>query len=137
MTRKFWGSLGWRYNRWIWAFAFFLLSARQIVSGRPLSGIMPPVLLTGICLVSAWHRYTVPVYTVTDDELLIGAGLMGKKRIRWREIQEVKQDGYGVRLLGRERFGGTALHLSRLPKAERDEFLQLVQTKIDQANADV
>jgi hypothetical protein len=102
--------------------------------GRPLSGIMPPLLLTGICLISAWRRCSLPVYTLTDDELLIGTGLIGKKRIAWREIQEVKQDGYGVHLIGREWFGGTHLHLSRLPKAARDEFLQLVQTKIGQAN---
>ncbi|MDH3601568.1 MAG: hypothetical protein OEU26_18300 [Candidatus Tectomicrobia bacterium] len=136
MTREFWGSSGWRYNRWLWAFAFFLLAARQFLAGRPLSGIMPPLLLTGICLLLAWRRCTAPVYTVTDDELLIGTGLIGKKRIDWREIQDVQQDGYGVRLIGRERFGGTALHLSRLPKAERDEFLELVQTKVGQANAD-
>jgi len=136
MTREFWGSSGWRYNRWLWAFAFLLLSVRQMISSRPLSGIMPPLLLTGICLLSAWRRCSVPVYTVTDDELLVGSGLIGKKRIVWREIRDVQQDGYGVRLIGREWFSGTNLHLSRLPKAERDEFLQLVQTKVGQANAD-
>lgn len=96
---------------------------------------MPPLLLTGICLLSAWRRCTVPVYTVTDDALLVRSGLTGKKRIVWREIQDVQQDGYGVRLIGREWFGGTNLHLSRLPKAERDTFLELVQTKVGQANA--
>jgi hypothetical protein len=136
MTQDFWGNSGWRYNRWLWAFAFLWLSARQIMSGRPLSGIMPPLLLTGICLLSAWRRCTVPVYTVTDDALLTSTGFIGQKRLVWREIQDVRQDGYGVRLIGRDWFGGTALHLNRLPKAERDEFLELVQTKVGQANAD-
>ena len=97
---------------------------------------MPPLLLTGICLLSAWRRCTVPVYTVTDDELLVGSGLIGKKRITWREIRGVQQDGYGVRLIGREWFGGTRLHLSRLPKEERDAFLELVQTKVGQTSID-
>lgn len=97
---------------------------------------MPPVLLTGICLLSAWRRCTVPVYTVTDDGLLVGSGFIGNKHIAWRDIRDVQKDGYGVRLIGREWFKGTNLYLSRLPKTERDEFLQLVQTKVGQANTD-
>jgi hypothetical protein len=71
---------------------------------------------------------------VTDDALLLGTGGFGKKRILWRNIKHMQQDAYGVRLIGREWFGGTSLSLTGLPKAERDEFLQRVQEKVDAAN---
>jgi hypothetical protein len=82
---------------------------------------------------SAWRRSTVPLYTVTDNELLIGARLLGHKRILWRDIKQIQQDGYGVRLIGHELFGGTSLNITSIAKAERDDFVQLVQDKVAQA----
>jgi hypothetical protein len=42
-----------------------------------------------------------------DNELLTGVGWRGNKRILWHDIKQVQQDGYGVRLIDRQWFGGT------------------------------
>jgi hypothetical protein len=71
---------------------------------------------------------------VTDDELLIGGGLLRTKRLLWRDIKQMQQDGYGVRLIGRQWFGGAPLSLTGLPRAQRDEFIHLVRARVDAAN---
>ena len=135
MVQKFWGSKRWRCDRWIWGGALVLIAAGQLFSAPHRPGILLLLLIAGFCFVSAWRRSTMPLYTVTDDALLIGTGLRGTKRLFWRDIKQVQQDGYGVRLIGREWFGGTPLNLTSLPKAQRDEFLQLVRAKVDEVNA--
>jgi hypothetical protein len=135
MVQKFWGSKRWRCDRWIWGSALFLIAAGQLFTGQHPLGILLLLLIAGLCFLSAWRRSTIPLYTVTDDALLIGAGLRGYKRLLWRDIKDVQQDGYGVRLIGRQWFGGTPLNLTVLPRAERDAFMQLVRAKVDAANA--
>lgn len=135
MVRKFWGSKRWRCDRWIWGSALVLISAGQIFTGQYSPGILLLLLIAALCFLSAWRRSTIPLYTVTDDALLIGAGWRGNKRILWRDIKHIQQDGYGVRLIGRQWFGGAPLSLTGLPRAERDAFMQLVRAKVDEANA--
>ena len=133
MVRQFWGRTLWRCDRWIWGGALLFLAAVKMFAGQqPLA-----LLLLGIacmCFLSAWRRSTIPLFTITDDELLIGTRLSGNKRLLWRAIKEVQEDGYGVRLVGRELFGGAPLNLTNLPKAQRDEFMQLVRAKVEAAN---
>ena len=136
MGRKFWGSKRWRCDRWIWGRALLLISVGQIFAGQPPLGILLLLLIAGTCFISAWRRSAIPLYTVTDDELLIGAGLFGNKRILWRDIKQMQQDGYGVRLISRQWFGGVPLSLSGLPRAARDAFIKLVRAKVDEANAE-
>lgn len=136
MVRAFWGTRWWRYDRWIWGIAFVLIAAIQGSSGQDVRGVLLLLLLAVMSFFSAWRRSTVPLYTVTDDELLIGAQLWGRKCILWRDIKQMQQDGYGVRLIGREWFGGASLNLTRIARAERDDFVQLVQAKVAQAVAD-
>lgn len=136
MVRTFWGSRWWRYDRWIWGIVFVLIAAIQSSSGQDARGVLLLLVLAGMSFISAWRRATVPLYTVTDDELLIGSRLLGRKRIRWRDIKQIQQDGYGLRLIGREWFGGTSLTLTSIAKAERDDFVQLVQDKVAQAVAE-
>ena len=136
MVQKFWGCKRWRLDRWIWGSALVLIAGIQLFTGQSPLGILVLLLFASLCFVSAWRRSTVPLYTVTDDELLIGAGLLGSKRILWHDIKQMQQDGYGVRLIGRQWFGGAPLSLTGLPRAERDAFLELVRTKIDAANAE-
>lgn len=134
MIHKVWGGKGWRYNRWLWALAFLLIGGRQLMAGQPPSSTVPMLLFAVVCIGSAWRRSIVPLYVVTDDELLMSAGLFSKKQVLWRDIKEVKREGYWVRLIGHRAFGGTDLNLYRLAKSERDGFLQLVQSKVDHAN---
>jgi hypothetical protein len=134
MVQQFWGSKRWRCDRWIWGIALLLIATAQIVTGRHPGDFLLLLVISGLCCLSAWRRSTTPLYTVTDDALLIGAGLRRSKRILWRDIKELQQDGYGARLIGRQWFGGTPLSLTGLPRAQRDEFLQLVQSRVDAAN---
>lgn len=113
-----------------------LIAAGQLFTGQPPLSILLLLVFAGICFISAWRRSTVPLYTVTDDELLIGARLLGSKRILWHDIKQMQQDGYGVRLIGRQWFGGAPLGLMGLPRAERDAFIELVRAKVDEANAE-
>jgi hypothetical protein len=135
MQQEFWGSKRWRYDRWIWGGVLLLITLVQLLVGQPARVIFLLLCLSGVCFFSAWRRSKLPFYTVTDNELLMGTGGFGKKRILWSSIKDIQQDAYGVRLIGREWFGGTSLSLTALPKAERDEFLQLVREKVDAANA--
>ena len=135
MVREFWGNKRWRCERWIWGSALLLISAGQVFSGQGLLGVFLLLLMAGLCFTSAWRRSTIPLYTVTDDEICIGRGLLGNKRIAWRDIKLVQQDGYGARLIGRQVFGGAPLSLSGLPRAEREAFMQLVEGKVGAANA--
>jgi hypothetical protein len=113
----------------------FAIAVAPLFTAPHPRGSLPLLLLAGPCLISAWRRSTIPLYTVTDDELLIGGGWRGYKRIPWHDIKHVQQDAYGVRLIGRQWFGGTPLSLTGLPRAERDEFMRLVGAKVDAANA--
>ena len=135
MVRKFWGSKRWRLDRWIWGSALVLIAAGQMFIGQPPPGILLLFLIAGLCFLSAWRRSTTPLYTVTDDALLIRAGWLRNKRLLWRDIKDIQQDGYGVRLIGRQWFGGAPLSLTVLPRTERDEIMQLVRAKVDEANA--
>ena len=135
MVRTFWGSRWWRYDRWIWGIVFVMIAAVQRSAGQGSQATVLLLVLAGMSFVSAWRRSRVPVYTVTDDELQIGTRLLGVKRILWRDIKEVQQDGYGVRLIGREWFGGTSLNLNSIAKAQRDEFVQLVKSRVERAVA--
>ena len=135
MVREFWGSKRWRSERWIWGSALLLITAGQVFSGQGLLGVFLLLLMTGLCFTSAWRRCTIPLFTVTDDDICIGRGLFAIKRLAWRDIKQVQQDGYGVRLIGRQLFGGAPLNLGGLPRAEREAFLQLVQDKVCAANA--
>jgi len=134
--RTFWGSRWWRYDRWVWGIVFVLIATIQSTSGQDRRGVLLLLVLAAMSFFSAWRRSTVPLYTVTDDELLLGSRLMGRKRILWRDIKQVQQDGYGVRLIGHEWFGGTSLNLTSIPKAERDDFMQLVQNRVAQAGGE-
>lgn len=135
MIQTFWGSKWWRYDRWVWGIVFILIAAVQSSSGQASRGVFLLLILGGMSFVSAWRRSRVPLYTVNDDELLVGTKLLGHKRILWRDIKQIEQDGYGVRLVGREWFGGTSLNLNSLPRAQRDDFVQLVQSKVERAAA--
>jgi hypothetical protein len=135
MVRKFWGNTRWRYDRWIWGSALFLIALVQACAGQQPFGVLVLLFLAGVCLFSAWRRSTTPLYTVTDDELLIGTALFGTKRLRWRAVKTVQQDAYGVRLIGWQWFGGLPLSLTGLPRADRDEFMQLVRARVEAANA--
>lgn len=135
MVHTFWGSRWWRYDRWIWGIVFVMIAAVQRSAGQAAQATVLLLVLAGMSFVSAWRRSRVPLYTVTDDELLIGTRLLGHKRILWRDIKEVQQDGYGVRLIGREWFGGTSLNLNSIAKAQRDDFVQLVKSRVEQAEA--
>ena len=132
--QTFWGSKWWRCDRWIWGGALLLIALTPLSTNQHSLGSLPLLFLSGLCFISAWRRSSMPLYTVTDDELLIGGGWRGYKHIRWHDIKQVQQDGYGVRLIGRQWFGGTPLSLMGLPRAERDEFLRLVRMKVDAAN---
>lgn len=135
MVRQFWGSKRWRRDRWLWGGALLLIAALPLFTAPHPRGSLPLLFLAGLCLISGWRRSTMPLYTVTDDALLIGGGWRGYKRILWRDIKQVQEDGYGARLIGWQWFGGTPLSLTRLPKAERDEFMRLVRAKVEEANA--
>jgi hypothetical protein len=134
MEHKFWGSKRWRCDRWLWGSALVLIGVGAVFTAPPRPGMLLLLLIAGLCFVSAWRRSTMPLYTVTDDALLIGTGFRRTKRLLWRDIKQVQQDGYGVRLIGREWFGGAPLNLTSLPKAQRDAFLQLVRTKVSEVN---
>lgn len=134
-VRTFWGSRWWRYDRWIWGIVFVLIAAIQSSLGQGARGVLLLLGLAVMSFFSAWRRSTVPLYTVTDDELLIGSRFVGRKRILWRDIKQIQQDGYGIRLIGHELFGGTSLNLTSIARAQRDDFVQLVQDKVRQAVA--
>ncbi len=134
MVHKVWGGKGWRYNRWLWALAFLYLGGRQLMAGQPPSSTLPMLLIAIVCVFSACRRAIVPLYVVTDDELLMGVGVFRKKQILWRDIKEIKREGYWVRLIGHRAFGGTDLNLYRLAKSERDGFIQLIESKVDDAS---
>lgn len=135
MVRTFWGSKRWRLDRWLWGIVLSLIAVVHMFTVPRSWHAFPLLLIAGLCFISAWRRSTMPRYMVTDDALLIGAGWLGNKRILWRDIKHVQQDSYGVRLIGRQWFGGTPLSLTSLPKSEREAFMQLIQSKVDEANA--
>ena len=136
MVREFWGHRRWRLDRWIWGSALAVIAVIQLFTRQSPLGILLLLLLAGLCFISAWRRSTAPLYTVTDDELLFGQVWHGRKRILWHDIKQICQDEYGVRLIGREWFGGTSLSLMGLPRTDRDVFLELVRAKVDEANAE-
>ena len=134
MVETFWGRKWWRYDRWIWGGALLVIAAGQLSAGRSSPGVLLLVCMSGFCFLSAWRRSTIPLYTITDDALVMRTGLLGNKRLLWRDIKQMQQDGYGVRLIGWQWFGGAPLNLAGLPRAQRETFLQLVQDKIAAAN---
>ena len=136
MVREFWGGKIWRLDRWIWGSVLVVIAGIQLFTGQSPLGILVLLVLAGICFLAAWRRSTVPLYTVTDDALLFGPGWFGRKRILWHDIKQIQQDGYGVRLIGRQWFGGAPLSLTGLPRTERDAFLALVRAKVDAANVE-
>lgn len=137
MTRMFWASKARRISMSVWAFVFLLVGVSQFRAGHhPLVSLLF-LLISAMGFRIAWRRITAPLYTVTDDVLLISGVWLGRKRLCWRDIKEVKEDERSVRLVGREWVGGTELFPHYLSEAEQQSFLELVRTRVRLAVADV
>ncbi len=134
MTRTFRTHYKRRASMIVWTLVFLLIAVIQLLSHQPpLSALLFFLAACMGCRI-AWRRVTVPLYTLTDDEIRIGGVFIGYKRVRWQDIKEVRQEKDWVRLVGREWVGSNQINLNHLQATERHEFLQLLHEHVRSAN---
>lgn len=136
MTRMFWARKTRRISMSAWALVFLLVGVSQFRAGHHPLVLLLFLLIAVMGFRIAWRRITTPLYTITDEELLISGVWLGRKRLRWRDVKELKEDERSVRLVGREWVGGTELSPQHLSDAERQSFLELVRDRVRLAVAD-
>ena len=135
MTRTFRPHNKRRVSMFIWATAFLLIAAAQLISRHPpLIAIAFFIIACMGCRV-AWRRVAVPLCAVTDDDIRISGVLMGDKRLRWRDIKEAREEENWLRLIGREWMENAQINLNHLQPTERQEFVQLVQQRVREVDA--
>ncbi len=135
MTRTFRTHPKRRISMFVWTLVFLGIAVAQVLSRQP--PLTTAIFFGVACIGSriAWRRVTVPLYTLTDEDIRIGGVFMGYKRVRWQDIKDVKQEADWMQLIGREWIGSTHINLNHLSQAERDVFVHLVREHVDRANA--
>ncbi len=136
MTRTFRTHTRRRVSMTLWTIVFLLIGVTQVFSAQPPLVVILFLIIAAIGARIAWRRVTMPLYTLTDENLLISGVLVGHKRLRWQDIKDVKQESNRIRIIGREWIGGAEINLNFLSNHEQDEFLQLLQANIERAQAE-